>query len=379
MKQHSANIPFPRALFSGLALFGLVTSLNARQAAHSVEPAPAPDAQIAFNWLAFPDSTKFKVLGLYWFDENKPQLWRLPKAQYDELPKGVQRGCKQTSGGRILLKCDSSSLGLKILPLNNGSLRFLDVYINGKYHGSAGTRERDVEANIVLFRGLDKKEKEIVIYLPFRQEILVKAIGVDEGTKFSPPEHKFATPLPIVFYGSSVCQGNGAQRAGMTYEAILARDLNLDFVNLGFGGAGKAEENVVKLVSAIPACCYVFDLGKSYGTQDLTPYKLMLQAIRKSHPDAPIICMTPITSVREVQDQAYSKRSVHDRTVMRDAVNEFTKSGGQHITLLEGEDLLGFKEHDGLSKDGVHPKDEGYTLIAGKLAPIIRKTVLTRY
>jgi len=43
----------------------------------------------------------------------------------------------------------------------------------------------------------------------------------------------------------------------MSYEAILARDLNLEFVNLGFGGAGKAEENVVSSSTPFPACCYV--------------------------------------------------------------------------------------------------------------------------
>jgi lysophospholipase L1-like esterase len=60
---------------------------------------------------------------------------------------------------------------------------------------------------------------------------------------------------------------------------------------------------------------------------------------------------------------------------MRDAVKEFTKAGGKNVILIEGEDLLGFKEHDGLSKDGVHPGDQGYALIAGKLLPVIKKAV----
>jgi lysophospholipase L1-like esterase len=107
----------------------------------------------------------------------------------------------------------------------------------------------------------------------------------------------------------------------------------------------------------------------------MTPYKLMLQTIRKAHPDTPILSLTPITSVREVQDEAYSKRSLHDRTVMREAVSEFTKAGGKNIILVEGEDLLGFKEHEGLSKDGVHPNDQGYAVIAKKLRHIMQKAL----
>jgi len=198
---------------------------------------------------------------------------------------------------------------------------------------------------------------------------------VDQQARFNKPQHAFAKSLPVVFYGSSVCQGSGAVHAGETYEAILCRKLNLDFVNLGFGGAGKAEANVVDLVNYIPACCYVFDLGKSYGAQDATAFKAMLQNVRRSHPSTPIIAITPITSAKEVQEPSYSERSIHTRTVMREPVNELIKAGDTRLFLVEGEELLGFKEHDALSKDGVHPSDQGYGIIAAKLAPVLRKAL----
>jgi len=160
-----------------------------------------------------------------------------------------------------------------------------------------------------------------------------------------------------------------------TYAAIVCRKLNLDFVNLGFGGAGKAEKDVVDLVSSIPACCYVFDLGKSYGMQDASAFKAMLADVRTQHPDVPIIVMTPITSVREVKEPEYSARSVHTRTVMREPANEMIRGGDQRVFLVEGEDLIGFKEHAALSKDGVHPSDQGYGIIAGKLEATMKKAL----
>jgi hypothetical protein len=376
--------------FITLTLAGLVARLNAQQ----TNPAPAAradqtaaaepagedseagkQAKLDCAWLPFPDSAKFKVLGLWWFDKNKSNFWRMPEAQFDSLPKGVRARSRSPSGGRILLKCDTSKLGLKVWPSNKGSLKGFDVYVNGSFVRSAAAEEPKVEAEVVLFKDLNRKEKEIVIYLPYHQEVLVRAVGVDKDTKFSDPTHQFAKPLPIVFYGSSVCQGNGALKPGMTYPAKLCRDLNLDFVNLGFGGAGKAETNVVDLVSSIPACAYVFDLGKSYGMQDATAYKRMLQTVRKSHRNVPIICLTPITSSREVHSTEYSNRSQHTRRVMRDAANEFIQSGEKDVYLIEGTELLGFGEHDGLSKDGVHPTDYGYSIIAGKLLPTTRKAL----
>ena len=72
------------------------------------------------DWLTFPDSAKFKVLGLYWFEANT-NLWRMPKAGFESLPKGVKARSRCPSGGRILLKCDTSQLGLKVVPQNKGA------------------------------------------------------------------------------------------------------------------------------------------------------------------------------------------------------------------------------------------------------------------
>jgi lysophospholipase L1-like esterase len=327
------------------------------------------------HWLAFPDNTKFKVLGLYWFNQNKPKLWRMPAMDMASLPKGVQDRSKCSSGGRILMKCTTTRLAVQAEAVNGGRLRKFDAYVNGQPCKPVVTKRAGNETDLLLFEDLDNQEKEIVIYLPHLQEVVVKSIGVDPQTRFSVPDHDYSQPLPVVFYGSSVCQGSGAVSPGQTYEAILCRDLNLDFINLGFGGAGKAESNVVALVNSIPACCYVFDLGKSYGAQNATAFKAMLLTIRRSHPNIPIIAVTPITSVKEVKEPSYSERSIHTRNVMRDSVNELVKAGEKQLFLVEGEDLIGFKEHATLSKDGVHPSDEGYGIIAKKLSPLFKRAL----
>jgi hypothetical protein len=230
----------------------------------------------------------------------------MPATDMDSLPKGVQGRSKCPSGGRIVIKCTTTKLAVQAVAVNGGGLKTFDAYVNGQPCNPAVVNRAGNKTELVLFQDLDNREKEIVIYLPHLQEIAIYAIGVDPQTRFSAPDHRFARPLPVVFYGSSVCQGSGAVNPGQTYEATLCRDLNLDFINLGFGGAGKAETNVVAHVNSIPACCYVFDLGKSYGAQDATAFKSMLLTVRRSHPKIPIIVMTPITSAKEVEQPAYS-------------------------------------------------------------------------
>lgn len=340
-----------------------------------VNNATGQQTKAQVEWHAFPDSEKFQVLGLPWFGENEGKFWRMPAKEMHSLPKGVQARSKCPSGGRILLRSTSTRLALRAEAASGGGVKEFDVYVDGRLCQPTVAEKTGAEAELLLFQGEDAREKEIVIHLPHLQEVKISAIGVDQETKFSKPERKYVRSLPVVFYGSSVCQGSGAVHPGQTYEAILCRELNLDFVNLGFGGAGKAEANVVSLVNSIPACCYVFDLGKSYGAQDATAFKTMLQTVRQSHPDIPLIAMTPITSAKEVKEPDYSERSVHTRTVMRDPVNELIQAGDKRLFLVEGEDLLGFKEHSALSKDGVHPSDQGYGIIAAKLSPVLKKAL----
>lgn len=336
---------------------------------------PPTRAEAGFQWFSFPDNEKFKVLGMHWFHDNESKLWRMPAKEMDSLPKGVQNRSKSPSGGRILFRCTTTRLALRGVAVGGGDLKGFDTYVNGQLCKPAITNKVGADTELMLFQGGDDREKEIVIYLPHLQEISIDALGVDQKARFSAPDLHYSRSLPVVFYGSSICQGSGAIHPGQTYEAILCRELNLDFVNLGFGGAGKAETNVVALVNSIPACCYVFDLGKSYGAQDATAFKAMIQTVRRNHPATPIIAITPITSAKEAKDPSYSALSIHTRTVMRDPVNELIQAGDRRLFLVEGEELLGFKEHDALSKDGVHPSDQGYGIIAAKLMPIIKNAL----
>ena len=327
------------------------------------------------EWHAFPDTAKFTVRGLPWFAENSPRLWRMPASAMDSLPKGVQNRAKCPSGARIVLRSTTARLAVRATAANGGSVARFDAYVGGRVFQSVAAGKHGVETELVLFEGLGGGEKEIVNYVPHLQDVRVTAIGLDPGTRLLATQETYARPLPLVFYGSSVCQGSGSASPGQTYGAILARKLNLDFINLGFGGAGKAEPGVVALVDSVPGCGYVFDLGKSYGAQDASAFKAMLQTVRRTHPEAPLFVLTPITSAKEVKEAAYSERSVHTRTVMRGPAQELSQAGDRRIYLVEGEDLLGFKEHDTLSKDGVHPTDRGYEVIANKLEPRLRQAL----
>lgn len=88
-----------------------------------------------------------------------------------------------------------------------------------------------------------------------------------------------------------------------------------------------------------------------------------------------MVCVTPITSSLEMHSEEYLTRSLHTREVMREAARDLMQTGDKNLYLLEGPDLLGLDDHDGLSRDGVHPTDYGYSLIARRLSPTLTKAL----
>ena len=328
--------------------------------------AGSPDLQ----WIPFPDES-CEVLGLPWFPENAPALYRFPARVADSIPERVWRHARCPAGGRLRFTTSSSRLYLRCSSPGDEGNAGIDVFVDGVYRRSVSLPEQYAEVPVLEEIPGDR---EITLYLPHRRPIEIRAIGLDPGASLSPGK-PFPAPAPLVLYGSSVAQGAGTPRPGMSYLAHLGRRLNLDIVNLGFGGAGKAEAEVVELVKSIEARCYLFDLGKSYGAQDATAYIEMLRLIRSTYPDIPCICIAPIHSIREVNSPEYSERSVHTRDVVGRAVAALREAGDEGVLLVEGTDLLGSGDVQGLSEDGVHPSDLGFSLIADRLEPLLRRTL----
>ena len=350
----------------------LAAVLSTSAAVNTAAPAPS-DSETTLKWIDLPDA-RLELRGLPWLAENAPDLWRLPKSAKAKVPKAVWNRAVAPDGGRIRLTCNSTALGLRVQAIHEHQRRcFFDAFVNGEYAGSvsaSGTQRVD----LVLFEHKDRGWKDVTIYLPHNLEVQVFAVGLDSGAELRAPP-AFALRRPIVCYGSSVLQGTGAAHPSQTYPAAAARRLNLDFVNLGFGGAGKGEVEVVALVNHLDACCYLFDLGKSYGAPTPERYTRMLDTIRASHPDVPIFCVTPIYSTKEPNEPDYKKRSEDLRSLMRQAATERRQAGDKLMFVVEGLELFGEPDKD-LFHDPQHPNDAGNERMAERLAPLLEKVVL---
>ncbi len=330
------------------------------------------------NWLDFPDDDRFVVDGLPWWGESSPKLQRFPDRMQERLRPPVWGLSRSPSGARIRFATDAVSLGIRahfphLGHMNNmprtGQLG-IDLWVDGEYwRPIIPTDDADIEE--LFFEDRPAQRREVCMYLGLYGPVEVSAIGLSEGATIEAPA-PFAVDLPVVYYGSSITQGGCASRAGNSYQAIVSRALNLDFVNLGFSGQGRGEPELAEAVREIDASCYVMDWCQNVSDVDEFErlYAPFMQAIRDTRPDTPIICVTPIFSASE----AFSDNNIRldaMREIVRAAVAERIAVGDANICVVEGYDMLGPGDRDGLV-DGSHPNDIGFMSMARGIEPALR-------
>jgi len=327
-----------------------------------------------------PTDPRLEVNGLPWLAENKGELIRLPNRLKDQLPPAVWNLGLQPSGGRIRFRTDATRLAIKLEYPSKPNMTNMhafgqtgvDLYIDGVYASTAiapTTAEIGKIIDHTFFDNLPKQDREITLYLPLHKPVAVHAIELNDDAKLAKPR-RFAASKPVVFYGTSITQGGCASRSGLSYQAILARQLNIDFVNLGFSGNGKGEPAVANMVAEIEASVFVLDWSQNNpDPASLTAvYEPFLKTVRAKHPNTPIIAITPIAASRE------TVKWPQFRAHITEVVTKHIAAGDKRLTLIDGLTLLGPTQYDGLV-DGVHPNDLGFQWMADGLAPRVAKVL----
>ena len=212
------------------------------------------------RWITLP-GPPVQVNGLPWYSENGGDLFRLPAQLKDTFRPPVWDLAKDPSGGRIRFRTNSSILAIRLeypKPPDMANMHAfgetgVDLYADGVYRGTA-IATRDAQPGKTLehtfFQDQPRLDREITLYLPLYMPVKVLGIGLDPDAQVRPAK-PFAAATPLVFYGTSITQGGCASRPGMSYQAILGRMLNLDFVNLGFSGNGRGEPELSHAVANI--------------------------------------------------------------------------------------------------------------------------------
>lgn len=317
----------------------------------------------------------FELRGVY---HNGCSYTRMPTDVAESVSASVTALHRNTSGGRIRFYTDSSTITLAaISDMVTGMPHFthigangFDLYLDGKPEGSFYAFWRqEGDLHYLLASKVLAHPGEVEIYFPLYANVIDLKIGLERGSSILPTGKVYAKEKPVVFYGSSVTQGGCATRAGMSYEAILCRGLDLDFVNLGFSGSAKGEAEMAEYIASLDMSAFVFDYDyNAWSVEHLRETHMpFFDIIRRAHPKIPIIMMSaPICD----RNREFSQRL----EIIRETYENALYCGDENVYFLTGDDLLSGVGNEGLI-DHCHPTDLGFWSMASALLPVLKKAL----
>lgn len=313
----------------------------------------------------------FEIDGVFYKDGK---FRRLPEKVAAKVSEGVYALHAHTAGGRVRFRTDSSYVIIsarmpEIVRMGHfsmcGSAGF-DMY-DGKDYLASFVPPVLMEDGYECLADLgEKKWREITINFPLYSEVSELYIGLQEGAKILPPK-PYKIKKPIVYYGSSITQGGCASRPGNAYQSILSRELNADFINLGFSGNAKAEKPIVEYIKNLPMSVFVYDYdhnSPSLGHLEATHEKMFL-AIREANPTLPIVMMTrPLYRL--------SEEEIKRLEIIKKTYKNALARGDENVYFVDGRELMKYAKLEG-TVDGCHPTDYGFYSMAKTLKKTLKK------
>jgi len=298
---------------------------------------------------------------------------RLPKSVAETVNPGVFLLYANTAGGRVRFCTDSpyvaihaeyGSVGKMPHFAFSGSAGF-DLYLNDRYRATF-MPPLDLEGGYESIVNLDGKMHEITVNFPLYSEVKELFIGLDENAKILPPK-EYAVRTPVVYYGSSITQGGCASKPGSSYQSILSRRLDCDYINLGFSGNAKGETNMAEYLASLPMSAFVLDYDQNASTSEHLEktHAKFFETVRKAQPELPILMLT-----RPVFDRG--ELEIANERIIRKTYEDALKAGDKNVYLITAEKLLELVEDNG-TVDGVHPTDSGFLSMANAIEPVLRK------
>lgn len=334
------------------------------------------------KWLT-PLDEPISLHGIHCFDEELGFL-RMPKDIAKATSEGVYWLFKHPAGGRIRFRTNSKHIAAKVYfnpmaPLATGTpcAQFaFDLYTTennvAKYRCSSKPGIKDDRDGLRSFEFLDETDGEMHTYM-FNMALCSETrefyIGLDPDAIIEKAED-YAITKPVLFYGSSITHGICASRPGNTYEAMISRRFDCDYINLGFSGNAKGEPIMADYLATLDPSVFVLDYD--HNAPDETTLQITHEDIykkfRAAHPTTPIIMITK-------PDFRIEDRDDLRREAVRTNYNNAVAAGDKNVYFIDGEPLFDGPFRDSCTVDGTHPNDLGYyrmaQVIGDVMAPIM--------
>ena len=292
--------------------------------------------------------------GLYVrFRTDSPTLW----VRWESVSSKVMNHMSATG-----------SRGLDLYVQNGGEWRFLT---SAKPDLKAAVTERKIMSN------MEPRMREYMLYLSLYDGVASLQIGTEEGHEILAGEGDSPrSGRPVVMYGTSITQGGCVSRPGMLYTSIMARELDREFVNLGFSGNALLDLEIARLMASVPnPSAYVLAVVENAGVEKFQERgEAFFRILREAHPDVPVIIVQAVRYSDCLLDNKKAADMEARMAACRQLYDSLRKSGQKRIYFVDPGAQSSFADAES-SVDGTHLTDLGSIRFAQVLLPVLKKAL----
>ncbi len=326
-----------------------------------IDPNFTTDMNIDLSGLDIYDAeqTPFKLHGLF---REGDRFRRIPEELAKEVSPGVLSLHANCSGGRIRFKTDAEEIAIIV---SSG------IFYQGSNSSVLGMAGLDLYADgvcrMIFTPPMNLKDgyssrcnfddgslmRNITINMPSYGDIKKLYIGLSQGAKLLPPDD-YEITKPIVYYGSSITQGGTASRPGNIYQNVVLRSFEADYINLGFSGSAKGEDNIGDYIAGLDMSLFVMDYDHNAPSVEhlKNTHERFFKRFREKQPTTPVLMLSRPEYVQ-------SKNALERIDVIESTYKNAIARGDKNVYFICGKELMKYAGGDGMA-DTWHPNDLGF-------------------
>lgn len=323
------------------------------------------------------DSECMSLHGIFY--ENG-KYCRMPDSVAKDVSPGIQYGGGLPAGGRLRFVTDSNYLAISvrygnfetssIFPI--AATAGFDLYekIDGKQiHLGTYAPPFDLKDYYESEKQLSGSgEHELTLVFPLYSEVKELYIGVAEDASMRPASD-YTYSKPIVYYGSSITHGVAASRPGNTYLCQICRELDCDYISLGFGGNAKGEQEMADYIATLDMSAFVldYDYNAPNAAHLLETHEKFFDIVRTARPEVPIIILSRPKLLTEAEEPRFD--------AVKATYTHAIEKGDKNVYFIPGYELIPEDVMESAKVDTVHPNDLGFYYMAKRVCRELRRVL----
>ena len=147
--------------------------------------------------------------------------------------------------------------------------------------------------------------------------------------------------------------------------------VNCDYINLGFSGSARGEDEIVDYMSGLNMSVFVCDYDHNATTAEylLDTIERIYKKFREKNPKLPIIF------VSKPDFDSDAPANIQRRNVIYSTYINAINSEDKNVFYIDGQSLFKDEGRDSCTVDGCHPNDLGFMRMAETIGHMVKKVI----